>query len=366
MNFDNDMASVTGQLNQNEFERFFSLIPDLACIASTDGYFKKLNPAWEETLGYSIQELLSRPFLDFVHPEDVAPTFREIEKQGSGASTINFVNRYRGKDGTYRLLEWKTTPVVDTTILFAVARDITQRRRADLVQAEEALLANQEQLRSLAIELSLVEERERRRIATELHDEIGQNLALAKIKIDDLSKTRLSANCARSMKELTEIMERSIQEVRSLTFQISPPLLYEVSFEAAVEWLAEQFQEKHNLRVTISNDQLPKQLGEELGSTLYHVVRELLVNVVKHAQAKHISISLSRERDRMKIVVTDNGKGFQLSSPAEERKLSGFGLFNIRQRIQHLGGALDLESRIGIGTKVTIKVPLSGPEAQLG
>jgi len=118
------------ELSQDEVEGLFSLLPDLACIASADGYFKKLNPLWEETLGYTIEELLNSPIITFVHPEDIEYTLQEGVKIFNGEPAINFVNRYRCKDGSYKWLEWRTTSTRNSSHVLATARDITESRRA--------------------------------------------------------------------------------------------------------------------------------------------------------------------------------------------------------------------------------------------
>ena len=125
---------------QHDFERFFNLIPDLACIVSTDGYFKKVNPAWETTLGYTQQEVLSTPMLELIHPDDLERTIGEVARQGRDHRTKHFVNRYRCKDGSYRLLNWTTTFNRDVTTRFGVARDITEQRLAEdaLQRAKDA------------------------------------------------------------------------------------------------------------------------------------------------------------------------------------------------------------------------------------
>ena len=110
----------------------------MLCVASTDGYFKYLNPEWEKVLGYSIEELLSRPLFDFIHPDDHEPTKAEIERQRKGNITLNFENRYRCKDDSYKVLEWRAAPA-EGDRLFAVAIDITERKRA-----EEALRESEE------------------------------------------------------------------------------------------------------------------------------------------------------------------------------------------------------------------------------
>ena len=117
--------------SKEEFDRFFALMPDLAAVASTDGFFKRLNPAWEKTLGFSIAELLSQPFESFVLPDDVTATRQEILVQLAGRSTVGFVNRYRTKAGGYRWLEWMATPVVGGSSLYATGRDITERKQAE-------------------------------------------------------------------------------------------------------------------------------------------------------------------------------------------------------------------------------------------
>jgi PAS domain S-box-containing protein len=128
-------------LNQarEEADRYFTLSLDLLCIAGSDGYFKRLNPAWEKALGYKTEELMAKPFLEFIHPEDRPATIRESEKLGKGQNTVSFENRYRCKDGSYRSLLWSATPFAEHQVIYAVARDVTELKRAEekLRQSEE-------------------------------------------------------------------------------------------------------------------------------------------------------------------------------------------------------------------------------------
>jgi PAS domain S-box-containing protein len=130
---------------QRDFERFFNLIPDLACIVSTDGYFKKVNPAWETTLGYTHEEVMSTPMLDFIHPDDLERTLSEIAKQGREYRTKHFVNRYRCKDGSYRIFDWRTTFNRDDSTRFGIAKDITEQRLS-----EESLRESEQRFRVMA------------------------------------------------------------------------------------------------------------------------------------------------------------------------------------------------------------------------
>jgi diguanylate cyclase (GGDEF)-like protein/PAS domain S-box-containing protein len=124
---------------QSDFDRFFNLIPNLACIVSTDGYFKKVNPAWETSLGFTLDEVMKTPMLDFIHPDDLERTLAEIARQSPQHRTKNFINRYRCKDGSYRILEWTTTFNRDQSTRFGVARDITEERQAQKAVQEMVL-----------------------------------------------------------------------------------------------------------------------------------------------------------------------------------------------------------------------------------
>jgi PAS domain S-box-containing protein len=134
------------ELNQTreELDRYFTLSIELLCIAGADGYFKRLNPAWEKVLGFSTDELMAKPFLQFIHPADRQATIQESEKLGRGLDTISFENRYRCKDGSYRWLLWSATPFAQKQLIYAVARDITELKRT-----EQALRQSEERFRLL-------------------------------------------------------------------------------------------------------------------------------------------------------------------------------------------------------------------------
>jgi len=141
---------------RTDLELFFSVVPDLLCIASTDGYFKHLNHEWEKSLGFTVPELLSKPLETWIHPDDVAQTYAAVEQQTKGKPVVSFVNRYRRKDGTYRWLEWNVTPAYGT-LLYGAARDITERKRTEEIIAEskqrlsEALEFNKSILKTSSI-----------------------------------------------------------------------------------------------------------------------------------------------------------------------------------------------------------------------
>jgi signal transduction histidine kinase len=150
-----------------------------------------------------------------------------------------------------------------------------------------------------------------------------------------------------------------IKSTRSLTFEISPPILYELGLEAALEWFGEHLQEQHGLIVEVSKSPEPKPLDNENRVLIFKVVRELMLNSVKHGQARNLRVALGREEHNLVIEVGDDGVGF--TPPAtgvEMKKAGGFGLFSIKERLQHLGGSLQVESAPGRGTRISLVIPL--------
>lgn len=239
-------------------------------------------------------------------------------------------------------------------IIQALIRDISERKRA-----EAKIRKYQERLRVLAMEISLLQERERRQIAIDLHDHIGQNLAFSKMKLGVLQETARNENLAESLNEVYALVDQTIRDTRSLVFELSPPVLYELGFEAGIDWLAERFQQEHGIRIDCEYDPISLPLDEDMRIVLFQIVRELLANVAKHARADHVRVTIRRVGSLIRIGVADNGVGFNpvlLSTPRGER--GGFGLFSIRERMNHLGGELHIFSDAKTGTRVVLRVPM--------
>ncbi len=214
----------------------------------------------------------------------------------------------------------------------------------------------QQRLRALASQLSLAEERERKRLATGLHDQIGQPLAVLKMRLDALQEPLSYSLLAKHLDRLRDLTNQALQETRSFTFDLSPPLLYEVGLEAALEWLTERFQQQYELECTFEDDGQPKPLGDDARGLVFWSVRELLMNVVKHAQARTAKVSVWREDDHLRVRVEDDGVGFNTADI--EGVMRKFGLFSIRQRLAEFGGQLELESKRRRGTRATLTAPL--------
>jgi PAS domain S-box-containing protein len=327
-------------------------------LVDRDGRIVESNPALQEMLGISRAQLRGRAFTEFAPQGEVdrcQGLFQDLAGGKRGRSSME--KQIQRQDGSLMWARLHLSPFKgaggELQYFIGMVEDITDRR-----QAEEEIRTYQEQLRSLTSELSLTEERERRRLATELHDHVGQILALAQIKLGALKESASSTNLTAPMDEIRRLIEQTIQYTRSLTFELSPPILYDLGFEAAVEWLAELIQNQHGMRIEVQLDQKPKPMDDELRVLLFQAVRELLVNVVKHAQATRVAVSITREDQNMLIQVKDDGVGLEVAEGASARRPGGFGLFSIRERLKYLGGHLEMVSQPGQGTQVTLVVPL--------
>jgi signal transduction histidine kinase len=250
----------------------------------------------------------------------------------------------------------RLVPVVERELREAAAR--TARRRA---QAEEAARERiyQEQLRSLAAQLTMVEEAERRQIAMALHDQISQSLAIARLWMDALLPQTPPTLVPR-LTDIRNLVSDAYRDVKTLTVELSPPILYDLGLWAALEWLTDDMRARYRLDVTVT-------VAESLAATpplplewrvlLFRCIRELLLNVVKHAQASHAWIIAEETPAGVRVVVDDDGMGCPLSM-GEPGSPGGFGLFSIRERLSSLGGRMTLAPRTPAGLRVCLEAPL--------
>lgn len=327
-------------------------------LLDLQGRLVESNPALQEMLGFSREELRNLSFA-MVLPPDEAGAYQDLWGQlvAGRQPVFTLDSRLVPRDG--RLIWGRFTVSLvkanagDSRFAVAMVENLTPQR-----EAEEKIRNYQEQLRSLASQLSLAEERERRMLATELHDHIGQILALTQIKLGSLRDKAAGTDLELPLKEVRDLVEQIIKSTRHLTFEISPPILYELGLEAALEWFGEHLQEQHGILVEVQKDREPKPLKSETRVLLFKVVRELMLNSVKHGKAENLRVHLGRENHNLTVEVADDGVGFVPALPGQEVKTGGFGLFSIRERLQHLDGRLQVESVPGQGTKVSILIPL--------
>ncbi len=356
------------------------------------GNVLSVNEHGARELGYGHGELVGRSVLRVFHPEDRKAAeqqlrwavdfprrvarweLRKVRRDGSVLWVRETVRVAPGANGEPEVL--------------VVCEDVTERRRAVSRVAEY-----RDQLRELNAELLRVEEREDRRIARVLHDELGQTLAAARMALCELADAGSAATAGR-LEELKAHLDRSIAVTRTLTYQLSPPILHELGLTPALEALGERIEEDHGIRFVFAVGEGWTPPPAEVGVVLYRVVRELFHNVVKHARASRLRLELGGDGDRDEIIVADDGVGFDVvaarraaaggGSHASAGRASaghasaghasagrasaghGLGLFQVRERMERLGGRFKIESAPGRGTRALLSLTVAAGEAQLG
>jgi PAS domain S-box-containing protein len=251
-------------------------------------------------------------------------------------------------------------PFTDTDgspLILEMDIDITERKKA-----EQKMREGQQQLRSLASELTLVEERERARLAAEMHDESIQSVSISKMKLDELRKSVSNEGLGKKLEEICDLLDKTIKDMRSLIFKVSSPVFEQFGFELAVQdWLFEQVEKKHNIKTEYVTDQQVKSLDKNVALLLFRNVRELLTNIIKHAKGTKIKISVNKVGNDIKVCVEDNGIGFDIVNVLNKAVSEGaFGLFSIRQCLENLNGRLEIKSEPGCGCSITMIAPLNG------
>ena len=366
-------------------ERYRTLIEQVKDYAIFRTDTKGLATSWNEgvrwVLGFEEQEFLGMDIASTIFmPEDIQSGVpaEELHTAASKGSASN--DRWmRRKDGTRFYAGGITTalhgPAGELIGFTKVMRDHTASKEAQEVlrqmnnelelRVEERtlkLMQSQEQLRALAAELNLAEQRERQRPAADLHDYLGQLLALSRIKLSQAKQLPMNPALTKIFTDVLGITDNALAYTRTLVSQLSPPVLHEFGLSMAIQWLAEQMLQ-HDLAVSVKLQEEAPPIPEEHALLLFQSVRELLINCVKHAHTRKATIELEQREDMLYITVADQGDGFTPCTGALAAKPDasspGFGLFSIRERMLSLGGRFDLNAAPGKGTSATLVLPLS-------
>jgi len=324
-------------------------------INPEDGMMVDANQAACEYYGYTRGELTGMRIQDINQLSEEA-----VQAEMARAKQLDlnhFFFRHRLRDGRIRDVEVYSNPVEirGRKLLFSIIHDVTDRQRA-----QRALKEHEGELKLLARQLALVEERNRQQVAAALHDRIGQTLAALKVRAGLIreagSTDEAVAQAGKLMAQLDELM----QETWSLTFELCPPALYEVGLEAALEWLSSETARRTGIEISYSDDDSDKPLTGELRGMLFQMTRELLSNAIRHGKPTRVDIQTLRREGELRIVVEDDGAGFDPEAQKyDNQSVGGFGLLSIRERLGHFGGRLEADSVPGQGARMTLVLPLS-------
>jgi PAS domain S-box-containing protein len=376
-------AAAALQESQERLRAIVETAVDGIITIDESGTIQSVNPAVERIFQYPIEELIGQnvkilmPAPDHHRHDDYLQRYRETGERkiiGIGREVMG-----RRKDGSTFPIELSISEstLPGNRFFTGILRDVTQRKIAEeelrvltveldkrvAIRTQE-LVQSQDRLRALATELNLAEQRERKKLAEELHDHLQQVLVLGKLKV---AQARQSSGLSDLMKQLEEIFSVALTYTRTLVAELSPAVLRERGLTEALKWLSDYMQ-KYGMVVRVTLPQtFQLELPEDQKILLFQCVRELLINSSKHSGSHEAWVSLEEGQGQLRIHVQDKGVGFDLAFVATSATIPGgalssqFGLFSIRERMKALGGKLDIRSSPGNGTTAILELPVIHP-----
>lgn len=336
-----------------------SLNEAVLVINPEDRKIKLVNSAIEKIFGYHPSEIIGEntEVLHLSHKK-----YKEFGKTGDPLlerhGTFQTEFQMKHKNGSVIETENTVTAIMEDDGWFkgvvSVIRDITQKK-----ESEKKLHEYQQSLKQLTTELSLAEEKQRKEIAANIHDHLSQSLVISKMKINDLQKTEEVKERKAELSVVKNHISEALENSRKITYDLSPPILYEMGLVETMYWLAEKIEEENKIKVDFNSDVAMLELPEAKLILLYRSIQELVYNAIKHSGANKLSIRFNSIHEGLEIILRDNGKGFDLME-LEKKKPStkSFGLFAVQERIQNLGGKFQINSEPGKGTEAKIYLPL--------
>ena len=347
-------------VSKDYFDNIIGSMNDTLVVVDPDARIRSVNKATCKLLGYKEDELIGRDISLIVPQEETVFGGTGFKRLFGEATIINQEVDYVTKTGkpipmlfSAAMLENKAGGTEGTV---GIARDITKRK-----QTEEALRQSERELHFLSSQLLTAQEKERRRLSRELHDELGQALMVLKLKVRSIQRalgtgqTSLSGECDEVIGYINEVTEN----VRRLSRDLSPAILEDLGLSAAIRWLVEASTKHYNIKSSLDMTEMDDLFSHEGQITLYRIVQECLTNIAKHAQATQVSIAISKQDGGILFSVEDDGKGFDVKEAfGRDPTKKGLGLSAMYERGRILGGSLDIWSEKGTGTRITFKVPL--------
>lgn len=334
----------------SEFDmfQFFEMMPDLVCIAGKDGFFKKVNRAVINKLGFTEEELFASHINSFVHPEDRDLTNSERAKLLNGKALINFQNRYVSKSAKIIWLDWTSIYFPEKEIVFAIAKDVTERK-----QLEKEIEEKYKKFKSLANHFKSSIEKDRKYLAIELHEELAQLASVVKMDIDWISghTPGLPAASKTKIEHASAISGLLINTIRRISFSISPHMLDDLGLNETLNWLCNEFAILNGIPCLFESSYDETGLTHEIKLDFFRICQESLSNIMYHAEANTAKISIEDTGDKICLSIIDDGKGFEVVPQKQKH-----GLTNMRERAASINGQLTINSEMGKGTRISVTI----------
>jgi PAS domain S-box-containing protein len=353
---------------EEQLDCFFTRSLDMHCIAGFDGYLKRVNPAWEAVFGYPTDELLARPFLELVHPDERETVEKQFDSLRQGTDARSFEIRCACRDGSWKQTLWNATPLVGQQLIIATGRDITDAKRAEeaLRHSEEhyrelfhQAYEMQQNLRRLSDKVLQVQEQERTRLSRDLHDEVGQALTAISVQLAMVGKAAAGRDhgLRQKIRDAQEIIERTMEAVHNFARELRPAMLDDLGLLPALRTHVRAFTERTGVPAVLHATEQAERLDGEHKTVIYRVVQEALTNVARHAQARRVEVRIDRQGDEIRVRVSDDGNGFEVGDGEKGAPEGRLGMLGMRERVRLAGGRLTIESAPGKGTTLTAWLP---------
>ncbi|MCB0167751.1 MAG: PAS domain S-box protein, partial [Anaerolineae bacterium] len=350
----------------------FRTIPDAVLFVNTSRQIMKINPAFTSLFGYDIVDVFSRKTALLYAAQEDYEKLDPIQFDAEHVDSLRpYEVIYRCKNGDVFISETVSALVKDhegrLLGFLKIIRDISERKKAELEKAQlfEAVSQQREQLRALTGRLAETQEAERKALARELHDQVGQNLTALDLNLNIISSRITGAyfeekdTVQARLSDSLELIEQTAERIRNLMVNLRPPVLDDYGLVAALRWYGDQFASRVNFAVKVQGEEPTPRLSGQLEDTLFRITQEALTNIAKHAQAKQVIIKINTDNEFVRLQISDDGAGFDLGQWVGGSKRKNWGLVTMIERAEASGGYCQIESQTGQGTQVTVELPRS-------
>lgn len=348
------------QARQESEQRYSELVEQAhegIIVRSPTGEFVFVNNAFCHMLGYGRPELLGMNIREVVFADDL-DTVAQIEAL-QARERLQLEKRLRHRDGHTLNVEVSVRRL-DSGDFQSTFHDVTERKRAEL-----KLRSYAEELRQMSKRVLHAQEEERRRIARELHDEVGQALTAAQIRLRDLEQLAAGGPVAKSATEISEIIAGLLQTVRTMSLDLRPSVLDDLGLASAMRWFVRERVASAGLQVEVDIQKDLPRFAATLETSVFRVTQSALTNVVRHARARSVTVSLTAKDGKLVLTIRDDGQGFDLDAARKRAQEGGsVGLLGMEEWVRLSGGGFSIESNPGAGTQVLVVLPV--PESEDG
>jgi PAS domain S-box-containing protein len=365
-----DMLNQTLANKNQELDAIIHTAPDIIFSRHADGSRDYISDRFYEYTGASASSAIGWEWMEYVHPDDKEQATNHWDRCVESGANYEIEYRLRSADGSYRWFRARAVPIRDdkgeifrwygTCSDIHDSKVLEQSIRESATRLERMVDSRTAELRRLSVRLMTMQDQEHRRIARELHDGLGQELAVAKMVLDNSLQEKALQSGTQACADASRIIDRAIQQVRTMSHLLHPPLLDEVGLLSAITWYVDGLSERSGIetKLDVQPREFPR-LPAELETAIFRIVQEALTNVFRHAEARRVWISLTQKDSKTFVAVQDDGKGIGERVAELQPDSVGIGIGGIKQRAKELGGELRI-ANTNPGTLVEVVIPSDG------